>query len=170
MNETLELSCQDEVDEQQRDPEREPEGSTRLDELATLPLVGDPGAALESGSSIIIVVATDAPLLPHQMKRISKRAALGLARTGSVAHNGSGDIFIAFSTADSSLGEIDRVLSHRSIPNDEIDPLFTATVEAAEEAIVNAMVAAEDMTGNRGFTTEALPHDALKEIMKRYGR
>jgi D-aminopeptidase len=130
----------------------------------------DPDADSEGGSSIIIVIATDAPLLPHQMKRISKRAALGLARTGSVAHNGSGDIFIAFSTADASLGEIDRVLSHQSIPNDELDPLFTATVQAAEEAIVNALVAARGMTGNRGFTTEAIPHDALMEIMKRHGR
>lgn len=123
-----------------------------------------------NGSSIIIVVATDAPLLPHQMKRISKRSALGLARTGSVAHNGSGDIFIAFSTADSSLGEIDHVLSHRSIPNDELDPIFAATVRATEEAIINSIVAARDMTGNRGSSAKALPHDELMEILKRYGR
>lgn len=121
-------------------------------------------------SSIIIVVATDAPLLPHQLKRIVKRAALGLARTGAVAHNGSGDIFIAFSTADESLGEIDRVATHRSVPNDVIDPLFTATVQATEEAIINAMVAARDMIGDRGVTVRALPHDAVKEILKRYGR
>jgi D-aminopeptidase len=123
----------------------------------------------ESGS-IIIVVATDAPLLPHQLKRVAKRAALGLARMGSVAHNGSGDIFVAFSTADRSLGRTDRLLSHRSIPNDALDSLFAATVQATEEAIVNAMVAASDMTGDRGHYAKALPHDALIEVMDRYGR
>jgi D-aminopeptidase len=122
-----------------------------------------------SGSSIIIVIATDAPLLPHQLKRFSKRAALGLARTGSVADNGSGDIFIAFSTADESLGRIDTLLDHHSIPNDELDPLFAATVRATEEAIVNSMVAARDMIGNRGSSAKALPHDALIEVMKQYG-
>ena len=79
-------------------------------------------SGLDKNSSIIIVVATDAPLLPHQLKRVAKRAALGLARTGSFADNGSGDIFIAFSTADRSLGEIDRLLTHRSVPNDDLDP------------------------------------------------
>jgi len=101
---------------------------------------------------------------------MAKRAALGLARTGSVADNGSGDIFIAFSTSDESLGRTDTLLDHHSIPNDELDPLFAATVRATEEAIVNAMVAARDMTGNRGSSAKALPHDALKEIMKQYGR
>ena len=123
----------------------------------------------ESGS-IIIVVATDAPLLPHQLKRVAKRASLGLARMGSVAHNGSGDIFVAFTTADRSLGRTDRLLSHRSIPNDALDPLFAATVQATEEAIVNALVAARDMTGNRGHYAKALPHEALMEVMERYGR
>jgi D-aminopeptidase len=122
-----------------------------------------------SGSSIIIVIATDAPLLPHQLKRFSKRAALGLARTGSVADNGSGDIFIAFSTADESLGRIDTLLDHHSIPDDELDPLFAATVPTTEEAIVNSMVAARDMIGNRGSSAKALPHDALIEVMKQYG-
>jgi D-aminopeptidase len=123
----------------------------------------------ESGS-IIIVVATNAPLLPHQLKRIARRAALGLGRNGSIAGNGSGDIFVAFSTADDSLGCTDRLLNHRSVPNDEISPLFGATVQAVEEAIINAMVAARDMTGDQGHYAKALPHDALMEILARYGR
>jgi D-aminopeptidase len=120
--------------------------------------------------SIIVVVATDAPLLPHQLKRLSRRAGLGLARNGSVAHNGSGDIFIAFSTADRSLGNTDRLLTHGSVPNDAMNPLFTATVQATEEAIINALVAARDMTGDEGRYAKALPHDELIEVMKRYGR
>ena len=156
-------------------------GSERRDELriAGVPvgrLLGgeqsaseaDPG--LGKNSSIIIVVATDAPLLPHQLKRLAKRAALGLARTGSFADNGSGDIFIAFSTADRSLGEIDRLLTHRSVPNDDLDPLFAATVRATDEAIINSMIAARDMTGNLGSSARALPHDALIEVLKEYGR
>ncbi len=128
----------------------------------------DPGSGAKN--SIIAVIATDAPLLPHQLERVAKRAALGLARTGSVAHDGSGDIFIAFSTADQSLGRIDRLLSHSSVPNDALDPLFAATVQATEEAIINALVAARDMTGDQGHYAKALPHDQLIEVMKRYGR
>jgi D-aminopeptidase len=128
----------------------------------------DPEAG--GNGSIIVVIATDAPLLPHQLQRIARRAALGLARVGSVAHNGSGDIFVAFSTADGSLGVTDHLLSHQSIPNDALDPLFTATVQAVEEAIVNALVAASDMTGDQGRSAMALPHDELIEILKRYGR
>jgi D-aminopeptidase len=156
-------------------------GSERRDELriAGVPVgrllggeqsAGEAGPGLGKNSSIIIVVATDAPLLPHQLKRLAKRAALGLARTGSVADNGSGDIFIAFSTADRSLGQIDRLLTHRSMPNDALDPLFAATVRATDEAIINSMIAARDMTGNLGSSAGALPHDALMEVMKRYGR
>ena len=120
----------------------------------------------ESGSSsdansILMIVATDAPLLPHQLKRVTRRAGLGLARNGSVAHNGSGDIFIAFSTADRSLGRNDRLLKHSSVPNDALDPLFAATAQATEEAIVNALIAARDMTGDRGHYAKALPHDEL---------
>jgi D-aminopeptidase len=123
----------------------------------------------ESGS-IIIVIATDAPLLPHQLKRLARRATLGLGRVGSIAGNGSGDIFVAFSTADESLGRADRLLNHRSVPNDEISPLFGATVEAVEESIVNALVAARDMTGDQGHSVNALPHDALMDVMKQYSR
>jgi D-aminopeptidase len=120
--------------------------------------------------SIIIVVATDAPLLPYQLKRLARRAALGLARTGSVADNGSGDIFIAFSTADQTLGRNDRLLTCQSIPNDEIDPLFAATVRATEEAIINALVAARDMVGDQGHSARSLPHDALMEVMASQGQ
>jgi D-aminopeptidase len=128
----------------------------------------DPGAA--GTGSIIVVIGTDAPLLPHQLKRVSRRAALGLGRNGSIASNGSGDIFIAFSTANGSLDVVDRLLDHRSVPNDEISPVFGATVEAVEEAVVNAMVGARDMTGDQGHYAKALPHDALMEVMKQYGR
>jgi D-aminopeptidase len=131
--------------------------------IKTDPKPGDDG-------SIIIVVATDAPLLPCQLKRIARRAALGLARTGSVADNGSGDIFIAFSTADQSLGRNDRLLTLQSVPNDELGPLFAATVRATDEAIINAMVAARDMVGNQGHAAKALPHDALIEILQQDGR
>jgi D-aminopeptidase len=127
-------------------------------------------AGAGKNSSIIIVVATDAPLLPHQLKRVVKRAALGLARTGAVAHNGSGDIFVVFSTADQSLGRVDRVMSHHSVPNDAMNPLFTATVQATEEAIVNALVAARDMTGDQGRSVQAIPHDEMMGVLERYGR
>ena len=130
----------------------------------------EPDPDAPDNGSIIVVVATDAPLLPHQLKRVVKRAALGLARSGSIAHNGSGDIFIAFSTADASLGRTDRLLRHESLPNDALDPLFAATVQATEEAIVNALVAARDMTGDHGRYASALPHDDLIEVMQRYGR
>jgi D-aminopeptidase len=158
------------------------QGEHRRDELRIagvpvgryLPLVQSddgPDPLREKDSSIIIVVATDAPLLPHQLKRLAKRAALGLARTGSFADNGSGDIFIAFSTADGSLGRIDGLLTHHSIPNhDELSRLFAATVRATDEAIINSMIAARDMTGNLGSSARALPHDALIEVLKEYGR
>ncbi len=130
----------------------------------------EPDPEADDTGSIIVVVATDAPLLPHQLKRIARRAALGLGRNGSIASNGSGDIFVAFSTADDSLGRADQLLVHRSIPNDEISALFGATVEAVEEAIINALVAARDMTGDQGHHVKALPHDALMEVMALYGR
>jgi len=120
--------------------------------------------------SIIVVLATDAPLLPHQLKRVARRAALGLARNGAIAHNGSGDIFVAFSTADESLGRTDRLLTHQSIPNDALDPLFAATVQATEEAIVNALVAARDMVGDQGRYAKALPHARLHELLAAAGR
>lgn len=124
----------------------------------------------EDYGSIIIVVATDAPLLPHQMKRLARRAALGLARTGSSSSNGSGDIFIAFSTANADAGRTSGLAKLTMLPNDEMNKLFEATAQATEESIVNAMVGAETMTGLQGHTVIALPHDRLQEVLKKYNR
>ena len=123
--------------------------------------------------SIIVVVATDAPLLPHQLKRLAKRPSLGLGRLGSVASEGSGDIFIAFSTANPGLRSVDEDRSPKPVamyPNDWLTPLFDATVQATEEAIVNAMVAAETMEGADGVRVPRLPHTALKEALAKHGR
>jgi D-aminopeptidase len=128
-----------------------------------------PAADRELGS-IIIVVATDAPLLPHQLERIARRASLGLARTGATSGNSSGDIFIAFSTANARSASVPDVATVQMLSNDRISALFSATVQATEEAIVNALVAAETMTGINNRTVERLPHDRLKEIIKNYGR
>ena len=117
--------------------------------------------------SIIIVVATDAPLLPTQLKRLARRATMGLARTGSSSGNSSGDIFIAFSTANRGANKEPGPNPLLTVSNERISPLFQATVEATEEAIVNAMVAARTMTGVDGHTVEALPHEKLTEFMKR---
>ena len=121
--------------------------------------------------SVIAVVATDAPLLPHQCKRLARRITLGLARTGSVSHNGSGDIFLAFSTANQSAWN--REASPRRvefIDNEHMDPLFTAVVQATEEAVIDAMVANETMTGRDGVTAHALPHDRLRELLAAHRR
>jgi D-aminopeptidase len=120
--------------------------------------------------SIIIVIATDAPLLPHQLKRLARRASLGLARTGSTSGNGSGDIFIAFSTANPHADAEPGPNTVKTVSNARINPLFSATVEATEEAIVNAMVGATTMTGVDGHTVIALPHDKLQQALKKYGR
>ena len=124
----------------------------------------------EDTGSIIIVVATDAPLLPHQLKRVVRRAALGVARNGGIGGNGSGDIFIAFSTANPGAAIQSEVVSLQMIPNSRITPVFSATVQATEEAIINAIVAAETMTGRDGNTVYGLPHERLKEVMKKYNR
>jgi D-aminopeptidase len=123
----------------------------------------------ENGS-IIIVVATDAPLLPNQLKRLARRAALGLARTGSVAGNGSGDLFVAFSTANPRAGDAKGTVALTMLPNDRMGALFEATVGATEEAILNALVAARTMTGIDGHRVAALPHDRVREILRRHGR
>ena len=120
--------------------------------------------------SIIIVVATDAPLIPTQLKRVVRRASLGLGRDGSYSGNGSGDIFIAFSTANPGIGGAKKTASVKMVANDDLDPIFLATVRATEEAIVNAMVAAETMTGVNDRTVIALPHDKLREVLKKYNR
>lgn len=120
--------------------------------------------------SIIIVVGTDAPLLPHQLKRLTRRAALGLARTGSIASNGSGDIFIAFSTGNDGVHQADSGSGIASVPNESIVPLFEATVQATEEAIINALVAGRTLTGNRGNTVTAIDHEELKDVLREYNR
>src|ERR1700747_1230648 len=120
--------------------------------------------------SIIIVVATDAPLIPTQLKRLARKASLGLGRDGSYSGDGSGDIFVAFSTANPGAASSKGLRDLKMLPNDSIDPLFLATVQATEEAIINAMVAAETMTGIDGHTAIALPHDRLREVLKKYNR
>jgi L-aminopeptidase/D-esterase-like protein len=122
----------------------------------------------ESGSCIA-VVATDAPLLPNQLKRLARRVSLGLARTGTVSGNGSGDLFVAFSTANPNAANPDQIThSVDTIPNDLLDPLFAGVVEATEEAVVNALVDNHSMTGRDNRYVEALPHDRLRELMKRF--
>ena len=124
----------------------------------------------DGDGSIIIVVATDAPLLPHQLERLTRRATMGLARLGSIATNGSGDIFIAFSTANPGAAVPDKLVNLQMLPNDLMNPLFHATVTATEEAIVNAMVAAETMVGANGHTAIGLPHDRLQQALRKYNR
>ena len=124
----------------------------------------------EDVGSIIIVVGTDAPMLPHQVKRLAKRATLGLGRTGSVSGNGSGDLFIAFSTANSGAAAAKAPVTVSMLPNDSLNGIFEATVQATEEAIINAMVGAETMTGVNGNTVYALPHDKLQEVLRKYNR
>lgn len=120
--------------------------------------------------SIIIVIATDAPLLPHQLKRLARRASLGLARNGSISGNGSGDIFIAFSTANPGAAKRTGIVSLTMLPNNRISRLFAATVEATEEAIINALVAAETMTGVNNRKVIALPHERLRQVLRQYNR
>jgi D-aminopeptidase len=120
--------------------------------------------------SIIVVVATDAPLVAHQLKRLARRVSLGLGRDGSISGNGSGDIFIAFSTANPGAAAADHVVNLKMLPNDQIEPVFAATVQATEEAVINAMVAAETMTGIENHKVIALPHDKLRAVLKKYNR
>ena len=124
----------------------------------------------DGDGSIIVIVATDAPLVAHQCKRLARRIPLGIARVGTVAHNGSGDIFITFSTANPGAANAEGTVSVNMVPNGKMNPLFKATVQATEEAIINALVAAEDMVGVNGNTVYALPHDRLRTILKKYNR
>ena len=124
----------------------------------------------EGDGSIIVIVATDAPLLPHQLKRIAQRIPLGIGIVGGRGSNGSGDIFLAFSTANEGAFNRDKTTVVETFPNDMITPFFEATVQAVEEAIINAMVAAETMEGINGNTAYALPHDLLIEVLKKYNR
>jgi D-aminopeptidase len=122
------------------------------------------------GGSIIIVVATDAPLLPHQLKRLARRASLGVARVGGTSGNGSGDIFVAFSTANPGVASAGPTAAVAMLNNSRISRVFDATVQATEEAIINAMIAAETMVGRDDHRIEALPHDRLREILSQYNR
>jgi D-aminopeptidase len=121
--------------------------------------------------SIIVVVATDAPLLPHQLKRLATRVSLGIGRQGGFGTNGSGDIFIAFSTANAGAWNDDPpVKSVQMIPNDRISPLFYATVQATEAAITNALLAAETTTGVNDFRVYGMPVDRMLAAMRKYNR
>jgi len=124
----------------------------------------------DGSGSIIVVVATDAPLLPHQLKRLARRVPIGIAKVGGYGSNTSGDIFIAFSTANSGAASRTEIQQVKMIPNDQISPLFLATAQATEEAIVNALVAGETMTGINGNTVYGLPHDRLKVALRKYNR
>ena len=124
----------------------------------------------EDHGSIIVVVATDAPLLGQQLKRMARRVSLGLGRDGSISGDGSGDIFIAFSTANPGAAATDHVVDLKMLPNDQMNPLFAATVQATEEAVINAMVAAETMTGIDNHRVLALPHGELRAVLRKYNR
>ena len=132
--------------------------------------IGGPKVWDDDVGSIIVVVATDAPLIPTQLKRVVKRVSLGLGRDGSYSGDGSGDIFIAFSTANAGTALASRASQITMLPNDQINPVFLATVQATEEAVINAMVAAKTMTGVNGRTVAALPHDRLREVLQKYNR
>jgi L-aminopeptidase/D-esterase-like protein len=130
-----------------------------------------PGPADErKDGSIIVIVATDAPLLPHQLKRLARRVALGQARTGAIGADGSGDIYLAFSTANPAAGDRTMPVSLTMLPSERMDPLSEAVIGATEEAIVNSLVAGRSMTGYKGHSIEGLPHDRVKEILARHGR
>ena len=123
----------------------------------------------QENGSCIAVIATDAPLLPNQLKRLARRVSLGLARTGTISGNSSGDLFIAFSTANPNVASADQITHDvQTIPNDLMDPLFAAVVQATEEAVVNALVDNHSMTGRDNHRVEALPHDRLREILRRF--
>jgi D-aminopeptidase len=136
-----------------------------------VPGARDPGTGGgEEKGSIIVVVATDAPLLPHQLKRVAKRVTLGIARMGGIGGDSSGDIFVAFSTANPGAAAASGRPTATWIPNEEVNPVFEATAQATEEAIVNALVAAETMTGANDLRVTALPHDRLRAVLQRYNR
>jgi D-aminopeptidase len=128
------------------------------------------GAEYEGRGSIIVIVATDAPLLPHQLERLTRRVGMGLGRLGSWAGNSSGDLFLAFSTANAGAANSTGTPSLTMLPNDRIDPLFQATIDATEEAVVNAMLAAETMTGADGIRVFGLPGDRVVAALRKYNR
>jgi L-aminopeptidase/D-esterase-like protein len=139
-------------------------------EISDLLPVTQPGGRDQAGGSIIAVVATDAPLLPHQLKRLARRVPLGIAKVGGLGENSSGDIFVAFSTGNSGAARRSGVAQLEMLSNDELTPFFAATVQATEQAIVSALLAAETMTGINGNTVYALPHGRLTEALCKYNR
>jgi L-aminopeptidase/D-esterase-like protein len=148
-------------------------GSRRQLLIAGIPvgqILADQTPKTNETGSIIIIVATDAPLIPQQLKRLARRAAMGLARTGSTAGNGSGDIFIAFSTANPGAAKKEGTVQLTMLPNERMGPLFDAVVQAVEESVDNALIGAETMVGRDGNKAVALPHDKVKEILKKHGR
>jgi L-aminopeptidase/D-esterase-like protein len=124
----------------------------------------------EDQGSIIVIVATDAPLISSQLKRLARRVPLGLGRLGSYSGDGSGDIFIAFSTANSGAWGGGKVKQVQMLPNDDMNPIFIATVQCVEEAVVNALIAAKDMKGINNFEVDAIPHAQLQQVLKKYNR
>ncbi len=130
----------------------------------------DPLTERKDRGSIIVVIATDAPLLPHQLERLARRVAVGLGRLGGYVSDSSGDIFVAFSTANPGAAKRDENREIEMLPNDQMSPLFEATVQATEESIINALLAAKTMTGKNGTKIYELPEDRLVEIMKKYNR
>lgn len=139
--------------------------------VADTPVINGENPYLQDDGSLIVIVATDAPLLPHQLKRVAKRISLGMARTGSIGGNGSGDIFLAFSTANpqAAYGDEKGLSTIQALNNDHIDPVFAATAYATEEAIINSMVAAEDMKGHE-LSVKSLPHEEVRNLLKTYNR
>jgi len=133
--------------------------------------MADPAARDHEGrGSIIVVVATDAPLLPHQLERVTRRVGMGLGRLGSWAGNSSGDLFLAFSTANAGAARPEGTPALTMLPNDRVDPLFSATIDATEEAVVNAMLAAQTMTGADGIRSFGLPGDRVVATLRKYNR
>jgi len=128
------------------------------------------GEQKDGQGSIIVVVATDAPLLPHQLKRLIRRVSLGIGIVGGRGENSSGDLFVAFSTANAEVSKTAGTAQLQMLPNEGINPLFRDTVNATEEAIVNSLIAAKTMTGVNGNTAYAIPHDRLKAVMSKYQR
>lgn len=146
-----------------------PVGKELIDTLNN-ELNAPPSYRQEGDGSIIVVVATDAPILPHQLKRVVQRVSLGIGAVGGQGTNGSGDIFIAFSTANANAFQRADFTKVDVLPNDEINPLFEATIQATEEAIINAMVAAETMEGINGNKSYAMPHQLVIDLLKKYKR
>ena len=139
-------------------------------EIAESDARGGAGAGAMEAGSVIVVVATDAPLLPHQLKRLARRVSLGLARTGAMSGNGSGDIFIAFSTANPGAFVASGLAQVEMVSNEDISPLFDATALATEEAVINALVASDTITGANSRRVIGLPHDRLREVLRKYNR